>query len=37
MGLNTYQLFGKALPAMPNFAERYGKNGKVKRKVKEYK
>jgi len=32
MGINKCQLFNKALPATRNFAERYGKNGKVERK-----
>lgn len=37
MGIKKCQLFSKALPAMPNFAERYGENGKVKRKGKKCK
>lgn len=32
MGIKKCQLFSKALLAMRNFAERYGKNGNVKRK-----
>ena len=37
MGIKKCPVFSKALPVMPNFAERYGKNGKVKRKGNKYK
>lgn len=36
MGIMKCQLISKDLPAMPNFAEGYGKNWKVKRKGKKY-